>query len=73
MMIQVKSTYKPTRDYSFKCKEYKNCIIFCLCDSDKKMWILNGNSITVKNKIAIGLNKSKYDDNEVTKYDIIRT
>jgi hypothetical protein len=29
------------------------------------MWILNGNDITVKCKIAIGLKKSKYDKNEV--------
>jgi hypothetical protein len=73
MMIQVKSTYKPTRGYNFKCKEYKDCIIFCLCDNDKKMWIFDGNNITVKDKIAIGLNKSKYDDNEVTKDDILST
>ena len=72
MMIQAKSTYKPTRGYNFKCaKEYKDCIIFCLCDNDKKMWIFDGDTMTIKYKIAIGLNKSKYDDNEVTKDGII--
>jgi hypothetical protein len=66
MLVQVKTTTKPLRDYGFKCSsKYKNCIIICVCLSDKRMWILNGNDITVKCKIAIGLKKSKYDKNEV--------
>ena len=56
IMIQVKSTIKPTRDYGFKCSDrYKNCIILCICQSDKRMWAIDGDTITVKNKIAIGL------------------
>lgn len=67
LLVQVKTTTKPLRDYGFNCSSrYKNCIIICVCLSDKRMWILNGNDITVKHKIAIGLKKSKYDNNEVT-------
>ena len=74
MMVQVKSTYKPTRGYSFKCtKTYKDCLVFLICDSDKKMWFFDGNDITVKDKISIGLKKSKYDENEVTKDDILES
>jgi hypothetical protein len=66
MMVQVKTTLKPRRDYGFKCNSsYKNCMIFCICQSDKKMWLLNGNDIVSKDKIAIGLYKSKYDDFQV--------
>lgn len=67
LMVQVKTTEKQSRDYGFKCSSlYKNCIIFCFCISDKKMWILNGNEIIVSQKIGIGLKKSKYEKNEVT-------
>jgi len=67
LRIQVKTTQKPLRDYGFNCSSrYRNCIILCLCMSDKKMWLLNGNNITVSCKIAIGLKKSKYDQHEVT-------
>jgi hypothetical protein len=66
LLVQVKTTTKPLRDYGFNCSsKYKNCIIICLCLSDKRMWILNGNEIIVNRKIAIGLNKSKYSDDEV--------
>ena len=66
LLVQVKTTSKPLRDYGFKCSsKYNNCIIICLCLLDKRMWILNGNEIIVKCKIAIGLHKSKYDKNEV--------
>jgi hypothetical protein len=67
IMIIVKSTIKPTRDYAFKCNtKYKNCIIICICDDDKKMWCLDSNKINVKFKIAIGLKNSKYSDYEIT-------
>ncbi len=66
LMIQVKTTLKPGRDYGFKCNSsYKDCLVYCLCHSDKKMWIIDGNHIKSKNKIAIGLKKSKYDNYEV--------
>lgn len=67
IMVQIKSTLKPLRDYSFKCSsKYTNCIILCICKSDKKMWALDGNTITVKTKIAIGLHKSKYSNFELS-------
>ena len=63
----MKSTKKPTRDYAFNCStRYKNCAIMCICESDKKMWCIDGNTVTVKKKIAIGLQNSKYDPFEVT-------
>lgn len=72
MMVQVKSCFKPNRGYNFKCSnKYTNCVIFCLCDSDKKMWLFDGNNVNISNKIAIGLKKSKYDDNEVTKDNLL--
>ena len=73
LMIQVKTTYKPTRGYSFKCmKSYNNCLLFCLCNSDKKMWLFNyNNDINIQDKISIGLKKSKYDRYEVTKENIL--
>lgn len=73
IMIQVKSTIRPTRDYAFNCNsKYKDCVILCICKSDKKMWALNGNKISVKSKLSIGLYKSKYDEFEITKDDIIK-
>jgi len=66
LQIQVKTTAKPTTYYSFTSKSsYDNCIILCICNSDKKMWIFDGNTMKFK-RISIGLKKSKYDDNEVT-------
>ena len=38
----------------------------CICASDKKMWIFDGNTITT-NSINIGLKKSKNDKYEITK------
>ena len=67
LRIQVKTTLKPNRGYGFKCSSaYKDCIIFLLCLSDKRMWLLDGNTVKSKDKIAIGLCKSKYSGNEVT-------
>ena len=69
--IQVKTNSKPLLDYGFNCSlRYKDSLIFCLCLSDKKMWIIPGNEIKSKCKIAIGLKKSKYDANVVIKENI---
>jgi len=69
--IQVKTTSKPLLDYGFQCNNrYIDCLIFCFCFSDKKMWLIPGNDIKTKCKIAIGLKKSKYDLNSVTKENI---
>ena len=65
LMVQMKSTLKPKRGYEFKSSsKYKNCLLMCICESDKKMWGFFGDTITTK-KISIGLNHSKYDENEI--------
>lgn len=70
LQVQVKSTIQPYGTYSFHIKKkYNDCIIICVCLSDKKMWVFDGNKIDVT-KISIGLKTSKYDDNEVTKETI---
>ncbi len=70
IMVQVKSTIKPTRNYGFTCNnKYPDCMILCICNSDKRIWVLDGNSLHT-NKITIGLHKSKYSDYELTKVNI---
>jgi hypothetical protein len=72
--IQVKTTLKPSKDYGFKYdSKYTNCLILCLCLSDKKMWLMKANDIHVNKKITIGLHKSKYDKYFVSKENIIET
>ena len=69
LMVQIKSTEKPNaiNGFHFNCSsKYINCIIICICVSDKKMWILDGNTTTTTS-ICIGLKKSKYDEFEITK------
>jgi hypothetical protein len=73
MRVQIKTTDKPGFQYSFKCSNrYHDCAILCVCLSDKRMWLLNGNEITVSKKIGIGLKKSKYSINEITKETIVK-
>jgi hypothetical protein len=73
LMIQMKTTEKPLRDYGFNCSgKYHDCAILCVCLSDKRMWLLNGNEITVSKKIGIGLKKSKYSINEITRETIVK-
>lgn len=61
--IQLKVTnYESKFGYSFNCsKKYKDCVILLLCWFNKKIWILNGNEITINKRITIGIKKSKYD------------
>jgi len=72
LMVQMKSTANPTDiNYQFNhCSNYEDCIIICICLSDKKMWILDGNTTNTK-CISIGLKKSKYDEFEITKDTIL--
>ena len=70
LMIHMNSTEKPIRGYGFHgSPKYKDCLVMCICDSDKKMWGLNGNTIITK-KISIGLKKSIYNEFEITKKNI---
>ncbi len=69
LMVQIKSTEKPISGDGYKfnrCSKYINCIIMCICKSDKKMWIFDGNKMNIT-RISIGLNNSKYDEFEITK------
>ena len=72
LRIQMKTTSKPTSSrYQFGCSNrYINCLIMCICDSDKKMWIFDGNKMTI-NGISITLIKSKYNDFEITTNTIL--
>jgi len=72
LRIQMKTTEKPTdRSYRFhSSNRYIDCIIMCICESDKKMWILDGNKMTITG-ISITLKKSKYNDFEITTKTIL--
>ena len=71
LMVQIKSTAKPTINYHFSSSsKYINCIVMCICESDKKMWVFDGNTIITK-KISIGLEKSIYDEFEITNNTIL--
>ena len=79
LMVQMKSTKKTTGktskngkngSYVFDChSKYINCIIVCICASDRKMWVFDGNTITTKS-ISIGSTKSQNDKFEITKETI---
>lgn len=74
LKIQVKTTLKCLKGYSFNNSRrcfYKDCLIICICWEDKKMWLFNGNDMTLS-KISIGYNKSKYFDNEINKENIFQ-
>jgi hypothetical protein len=66
--IQVKSCKRPTRDYGFQLinKDYSNTLILCICEENKKMWGIPYEVVKGQIKVTIGLNKSKYDEYEIT-------
>ena len=66
--IQVKSCKKPTRDYGFPImgKDYSNTLILCICEENKKMWGIPYELVKGQIKVTIGLNKSKYNEYEIT-------
>ena len=71
LQIQVKTNAARLRTHSFdSSNKYIGCLILCICWEDKKMWIFDGNCMTLS-KISIGFNKSKYDVNECTPENII--
>ena len=68
LMVQMKSTAKPGGSYKFvNCSNYTNCIIMCICECDKKMWVFDGNININTESISIGTTKSKNDEFEITK------
>jgi hypothetical protein len=44
---------------------YKDCIIICISNNDKKMWLFDEHDINNIQKISIGKNNSKYTEKEI--------
>jgi len=72
--IQVKTTNKKTdrEQYYFRLNnsKYDNCIILCICDEDKKMWLIPYEEVDGFKTIGIA-KKSKYNKYEVNKDKIV--
>jgi hypothetical protein len=72
--IQVKTTNKKTdrEQYYFRLNsgKYDNCIILCICDEDKKMWLIPYEEVDGFKTIGIA-KKSKYNKYEVNKDNIV--
>lgn len=67
--IQVKTTNKKTEkdQYYFRLNngKYDNCILLCICEEDKKMWLIPYEEVHGLKTIGIA-QKSKYNKYEVT-------
>lgn len=67
--IQVKSTNKKTdrEQYYFRLNngKYDNCILLCICEEDKKMWLIPYQEVNGLKTIGVA-QKSKYNKYEVT-------
>ena len=72
--IQVKTTNKKTEkdQYYFRLNngEYDNCLLLCICDEDKKMWLIPYEEVKGLKTIGVA-QKSKYNKYEVTKEMLI--
>jgi len=72
--IQVKTTIKKTdrNQYYFRLNngKYDNCILLCICDEDKKMWLIPYEEVVGLKTIGIA-QKSKYNKYEVQSNNII--
>lgn len=69
--IQVKSTSLSKMGYGFHLnKEYENCIILLISETDKRMWAIPYSDVEGKTKISIGKGTSKYSNYEVTKDNV---
>jgi Zn-dependent metalloprotease len=72
--IQVKTTIKKTEreQYYFRLNngKYDNCLILCLCDEDKKMWLIPYEEVNGLKTIGVA-KKSKYNKYEVTIENLI--
>jgi len=73
--IQVKTTYKKTNreQYYFRLNngQYNNCILLCICEEDKKMWLIPYEEVNGLKTIGIA-QKSKYNKYEVTSENLIK-
>jgi hypothetical protein len=72
--IQVKTTNKKTErnQYYFRLNngKYDNCILLCICEEDKKMWLIPYDELDDLKTIGIA-QKSKYNKYEVTVENLI--
>jgi len=72
--IQVKTTNKKTdrEQYYFRLNngKYDNCILLCICDEDKKMWLIPYEEVDGLKTIGIA-KKSKYNKYEVNNNNLI--
>ena len=72
--IQVKTTNKKTEreQYYFRLNngKYDDCLMLCICDEDKKMWLLPYEEVKGLKTIGVA-QKSKYNKYEVTKETMI--
>jgi hypothetical protein len=72
--IQVKTTNKKTQrnQYYFRLNngKYDNCILLCICEEDKKMWLIPYDEVDGLKTIGIA-EKSKYNKYEVSTENLI--
>jgi hypothetical protein len=72
--IQVKTTNTKTErgQYYFRLNNsnYDNCLLFCMCEEDKKMWLIPYDDVKDLKTIGIAI-KSKYNKYEINKENII--
>ena len=72
--IQVKTTIKKKdrEQYYFRLNngKYDNCLILCICDEDKKMWLIPYEEVNGLKTIGVA-KKSKYNKYEVTIENLI--
>lgn len=74
--IQVKTTIKKTdrEQYYFRLNngKYDNCLLLCICDEDKKMWLFPYEEVNGLKTIGVA-KKSKYNKYEVSTENLIET
>lgn len=72
--IQVKTTNKKTdrEQYYFRLNngKYEDCLLLCICDEDKKMWLIPYEEVKGLKTIGVA-KKSKYNSYEITSDNII--
>ena len=72
--IQVKTTNQKTdkNQYYFRLNngKYDDCLLLCICDEDKKMWLIPYEEVTGLKTIGVA-QKSKYNKYEVNKETLI--
>jgi len=73
--IQVKTTNKKTEreQYYFRLNNssYEDCLILCICEEDKKIWLIPYEDVKSQKTIGIA-KKSKYNKYEVTKENLFK-